>query len=208
VITTVADLTFTPDFDARLGTGRALAAVIAVTQAANHQGTTYGGVFGSADGAAWQQAGPGSALDGGAQSVAVTRTGRVLAAYIGFAAGQGVTGGLLCSTDLRSWQPFCPAVRTAQAPGRAAGAAAAGSPTPAAAGVGAATTPGGQVDGAAAAAAAKPAAAAAAGGQRSLLAAMERPAAIAVPVLGGLALLSSLRRRRRGDRGRDSSGAD
>jgi hypothetical protein len=109
VITTVSGVAFSTDFDAVRGTGFAVAAIIAVTEDSNHHGTTYGGVVISRDGASWTRLGQGSALDAGAEAVAVTDTGRVLAAYIQWTAEKPVSGGILCTADLRVWQPSCPA---------------------------------------------------------------------------------------------------
>ena len=202
VITTVPDLTFTSDFDARRGTGRVLAAVLAVTQDSNHRGTTYGGVYASADGASWSQVGAGSALDSGAQAVAVTRSGRVVAGWVGWSAqGKGVTGGLLCSDDVLTWQPLCPGrataagVHGAAAPPRAGQRDASGIPGNGAASPLSVAVSGGEVAGVAATGDAASARAGRPGGSGLL-----RTAVIAAAVLAGLALVSEAVRRRRASR--------
>lgn len=199
VITTVTDVTFTPDYDAHRHTGTALAAVLAVTQDSNHQGNTYGGIYASADGASWTQVGAGSALDSGAQAVAVTRSGRLVAAYIGFVPQKGVTGGLLCSADARTWQALCPAA--ASTGGTAMKAL--GSTVPSGHGGAAAAPPSGIADappttsGSAAAAHSASAIAAAAHGGTSLGGRLVLPAVVIAGVLAVLSAVSALLRRRR-----------
>jgi hypothetical protein len=201
VITTVPDLTFTPDFDARRGTGHALAAVLAVTQDSNHRGTTYGGIFSSADGASWRQVGAGSALDSGAQAVAVTRSGRVVAGYVGFAPqAKGVTGGLLCSDDMQAWQPLCPAAAGsggARAAGAASRAGQGGAPPAAGQSVASPSADAGSSAGGAAIAGSAGGSKAAARVGGSGASRLLRTAVLAAAILGALALLSEAIRRRR-----------
>jgi hypothetical protein len=131
LITTVQGVAFTPDFDASKRTGRALVALISVSGASGHPGTTSGGVYGSSDGTSWARVGGAGPLDSGAAGVAVAPDGRIIAGWVGFRQGK-LDGGLLCSVAGGPWQASCPGGPAAggSSPGKAggpAGAAGAGS---------------------------------------------------------------------------------
>jgi hypothetical protein len=117
LITTVQGVAFTPDFNAANGSGSVFAGLLSVAKAASGTGgNIFGGVFQSADGgASWSKVGSQSRLDSGVSALAVAPDGRIFAAYVSPENGR-IQGGVLCTTDRKTWRSSCPEYAAAEVP--------------------------------------------------------------------------------------------